>query len=428
MNFSSLPSPAVSFIGRKNSGKTTLLEKIIANLSQKGLRVATIKHHGHPDFDIDIPGRDSFRHRAAGAQSSTILSDVRYAQITELSAPLACEEVASQLSFYDVVLVEGFKQAHIPSIELFRADNPRDIEAAKTLAATWEQAVQEPPRAEQTEQEEQIEQSARPAQTTHTTPMRLPAAVVTDIASVRALALQYHLPCFTYDDIETLACFIQETFARPQLSVVIQAGGESKRMGTPKEVVSFLGKPLIFHALERVAPLADELIITTNNPDRLSFVKSSYPQVQLVSDKLEQRGAIPGLYTALSSAQQNTVAVVACDMVDIPTALLASESLLLRPCENLQFDALIPKTKTGFEPFAGVYRRETCLPKLERFIAQGHAEASVRTFLDLVSCGFVDCTSPLKCARFGGSFLNINTPEDVAEATRQLCCNADCVL
>lgn len=428
MNFSPLPSPAVSFIGRKNSGKTTLLEKIIANLSQKGLRVATIKHHGHPDFDIDIPGRDSFRHRAAGAQSSTILSDIRYAQITELSTPLTCEEVASQLSFYDVVLVEGFKQAHIPSIELFRADNPRDIEAAKSLAATWEQAVQELPRAEQTEQAERIEQSAQTAQTTHTAPMRLPAAVVTDIASVRALALQYHLPCFTYDDIETLACFIQETFARPQLSVVIQAGGESKRMGTPKEVVSFLGKPLIFHALERVAPLADELIITTNNPDRLSFVKSSYPQVQLASDKLEQRGAIPGLYTALSSAQQNTVAVVACDMVDIPTALLASESLLLRPCENLQFDALIPKTKTGFEPFAGVYRRETCLPKLEQFIAQGHADSSVRAFLDLVSCGFVDCTSPLKCARFGGSFLNINTPEDVTEATRQLCRNTDCVL
>lgn len=422
MNFSPLPSPAVSFIGRKNSGKTTLLEKIIANLSQKGLRVATIKHHGHPDFDIDIPGRDSFRHRAAGAQSSTILSDVRYAQITELSAPLACEEVASQLSFYDIVLVEGFKQAHIPSIELFRADNPRDIEAAKSLAATWEQALQEPPQAEQ------IEESAQTAQTAHAATMRLPAAVVTDIASVKALALQYHLPCFTYDDIEAIARFVQETFARPQLSVVIQAGGESKRMGTPKEVVSFLGKPLIFHALERVSPLANELIITTNNPDRLSFVKNSFPQVQLVSDKLEQRGAIPGLYTALSSAQQNAVAVVACDMVDIPTALLASESLLLRPCENPQFDALIPKTKTGFEPFAGVYRSKTCLPKLEQFITQGHTDAPVRVFLDLISCGFIDCTSPLKCARFGGSFLNINTPEDVAEATRQLCHNADCVL
>lgn len=54
-----LPSPALSFIGRKNSGKTTLLEKTIAELTRRGLKVATIKHHGHPDFDIDVPGRDS---------------------------------------------------------------------------------------------------------------------------------------------------------------------------------------------------------------------------------------------------------------------------------------------------------------------------------------------------------------------------------
>lgn len=97
MNAPSTPSPAISFIGRKNSGKTTLLEKLIANLSDKGLRIATIKHHGHPDFDIDISGRDSYRHRAAGAQSTTILSDVRFAQITELSTPRSCESVISQL-------------------------------------------------------------------------------------------------------------------------------------------------------------------------------------------------------------------------------------------------------------------------------------------------------------------------------------------
>ena len=60
------PSPAVSFVGRHNSGKTTLLEKVIAELVSRGLNIGTIKHHGHPDFDIDIPGKDSFRHRAAG--------------------------------------------------------------------------------------------------------------------------------------------------------------------------------------------------------------------------------------------------------------------------------------------------------------------------------------------------------------------------
>ncbi len=52
------PSPAVSFVGRQNSGKTTLLEKIITELTRQGLAIGTMKHHGHPDFEIDIPGKD----------------------------------------------------------------------------------------------------------------------------------------------------------------------------------------------------------------------------------------------------------------------------------------------------------------------------------------------------------------------------------
>ena len=61
------PSPAVSFVGRQNSGKTTLLEKVIAELAAQGLSIGTLKHHGHSKFQIDIPGKDSYRHRAAGA-------------------------------------------------------------------------------------------------------------------------------------------------------------------------------------------------------------------------------------------------------------------------------------------------------------------------------------------------------------------------
>lgn len=409
MSFSVLPSPAVSFIGRKNSGKTTLLEKVIAYLSEKGLRIATIKHHGHPDFDIDIPGRDSYRHRAAGAQSATILSDVRFAQVTELSHPLTCEKVISSLTSYDLVLVEGFKQAAIPHIELFRKDNPRDQEATRTLTEKWGKAPQ-------TKDEEVSRQET------------LPSAVVTDIASVEVLTQRYHIPCFSYDDIQSLARFVQATFARPQLSVVVQAGGESKRMGTPKEVVPFLGKPLICHVLERVAPLADELIVTTNNPERLSFLKELYPHIRFASDQLEQRGAIPGLYSALSAAQRNLVAVVACDMVDFPTALLVNEALLLRPCCHPELDAVIPKTEHGIEPFAGVYKKETCLSELQRFINLGNTTARVRTFLEELTCGYIDCTSTMKCARFGGSFTNINTPQELDTAQRLLCREPDCLL
>lgn len=401
MSFSVLPSPAVSFIGRKNSGKTTLLEKVIAYLSEKGLRIATIKHHGHPDFDIDIPGRDSYRHRAAGAQSTTILSDVRFAQITELSTPRSCESAISQLSGYDLVLVEGFKQASLAHIELFRAENPRDIEAAAKLPDVWKT---------------QVQNKSLGTTSTSVHQNALPVAVITDIPTVQANANQFQVPCFTFDDIELLASFLQDRFARPKLSVVVQAGGESKRMGVPKDTVSFLGKPLICHVLERVSSLADELIVTTNDPDRLQFLKKTYPAIRFVPDQLKTRGSIPGLYTALLCAHHDLVGIVACDMLDFPVALLAQEALLLRPCAHPDLGVVLPKSEQGIEPFAGVYRKELCCSKLEQFISEKGSSASLRMFLDELPCGYIDCTSPAKCARFGGSFLNANTPEDLITA------------
>ena len=62
-----IPSPAVAIVGRHNSGKTTLVEKLIAELVSRGLDVGSVKHHSHKGFDIDYPGKDSYRHRAAGA-------------------------------------------------------------------------------------------------------------------------------------------------------------------------------------------------------------------------------------------------------------------------------------------------------------------------------------------------------------------------
>ena len=73
--------PCRFFRGRQNSGKTTLLEKIITELTRQGLAIGTIKHHGHPDFEIDIPGKDSYRHRAAGSKATAILSSKRLAFI-----------------------------------------------------------------------------------------------------------------------------------------------------------------------------------------------------------------------------------------------------------------------------------------------------------------------------------------------------------
>lgn len=109
------------FAGFSGSGKTTLIERVIPLLVARGLRVALIKH-AHHDFDVDIPGKDSWRHRKAGASEVLVASGRRWALIHELAGrpePTLDEQLA-MLSPCDIVIVEGHKAAAIPKIEVHR--------------------------------------------------------------------------------------------------------------------------------------------------------------------------------------------------------------------------------------------------------------------------------------------------------------------
>ncbi len=112
----------IGFIGYSNSGKTTLIEKLIPLLTARGLRVSAVKnaHHG---FDMDRPGKDSFRYREAGASQVLIATSQRWALLTETpQAPASLESLLAQLAPCDVVLVEGFKsEGQVPRIEVRRA-------------------------------------------------------------------------------------------------------------------------------------------------------------------------------------------------------------------------------------------------------------------------------------------------------------------
>ncbi|QRI65256.1 molybdopterin-guanine dinucleotide biosynthesis protein B [Shinella sp. PSBB067] len=109
--------------GWKNSGKTGLAVRLVAELVARGYRVSTIKH-AHHDFDIDKVGADSYRHRQAGAHEVTIVSGTRYAIMHELrGAPEpAFEEILARLAPCDLVLVEGYKREPIPKIEARRLE------------------------------------------------------------------------------------------------------------------------------------------------------------------------------------------------------------------------------------------------------------------------------------------------------------------
>ncbi|AYH41838.1 molybdopterin-guanine dinucleotide biosynthesis protein B [Azoarcus sp. DN11] len=111
----------IGFAGWSGSGKTSLIEKVVAVLAGRGLEVSLIKH-AHHTFDIDHEGKDSWRHREAGCREVLISSERRWSLIHELrgDAEMSLEALLLQLSPCDLVLVEGFKHAAIPKIEVRR--------------------------------------------------------------------------------------------------------------------------------------------------------------------------------------------------------------------------------------------------------------------------------------------------------------------
>jgi len=119
--------PAVSFVAKSGTGKTTLLEQVIAELKQRGWRVGVIKHDAHR-FDIDHPGKDSYRLTVAGADTMLISSPEKLALVRHHQASPPIEQlIATYFSDVDIVLTEGFKQSGLPKIEVHRAERSRTL-------------------------------------------------------------------------------------------------------------------------------------------------------------------------------------------------------------------------------------------------------------------------------------------------------------
>jgi len=114
--------------GWKNTGKTGLMERLVAEMVARGLTVSTIKH-AHHDTEIDHPGRDSYRHRVAGAREVVLSSPRRWAVMHELrdQPEPALADLLTRLSSVDLVLIEGYKRADHPKIEAYRTETGRDL-------------------------------------------------------------------------------------------------------------------------------------------------------------------------------------------------------------------------------------------------------------------------------------------------------------
>lgn len=160
----------IGLAGWSGAGKTTLLTRLIPHLIGQGLRVATIKH-AHHGFDVDVPGKDSYEHRQAGAAQVMVSSAKRWALMTELSGAAEPDLafLVARLNPADLVIVEGFKREPHPKIEVFREANGKDW---LYPGDPWIQAVAS---------------DVPPAGT-------LPQVALGDVAAVAALALRLAAP------------------------------------------------------------------------------------------------------------------------------------------------------------------------------------------------------------------------------------------
>jgi len=137
--------PYFSFVGRSNTGKTTVIERLIPILVGKGLKVAVIKHHPH-DFEIDIPGKDTYRYKQAGATMSILASPGKVAVVEDTETELTLEEIITRyIHDVNLLIVEGFKREEIPKIEVFQrkegADMPVCAEDKNLIAVITDESI-----------------------------------------------------------------------------------------------------------------------------------------------------------------------------------------------------------------------------------------------------------------------------------------------
>jgi molybdopterin-guanine dinucleotide biosynthesis protein B len=191
--------PIVSIVGKSDSGKTTLIEKLVPELTRRGYRVATVKHDMH-GFEVDREGKDSWRHKQAGAHTVVISSPQKVALIRDVERDLSLDEIREKLvQDVDLIVSEGYKRDVQPKIEVFRK------EKHKKLLCTKEDNL---------------------------------------IAVVSNQKFRVGVPCFDLDDIKGLAGFIEKEFLKSKKEKEVSLRVDGKPIPMTPFVRDFLTRSI----------------------------------------------------------------------------------------------------------------------------------------------------------------------------------------
>jgi len=187
--------PIISIVGKSDSGKTTLIEKLVPELTHRGHRIATVKHDTH-GFEVDREGKDSWRHKQAGAHTVVISSPNKVALIRDVEKDFTLEEIREKLiQDVDLVLSEGYKKDVQPKIEIFRKEKHKELLCSK---------------------EDHL------------------VAVVTN------QSFKIDVPCFDLDDMVGLSDFIEKRFLSSKVEEGISLRVDGKRIPLKPFVRDFL--------------------------------------------------------------------------------------------------------------------------------------------------------------------------------------------
>jgi molybdopterin-guanine dinucleotide biosynthesis protein MobB len=369
---SALP-PVVSFTARSGTGKTTFLCGLIPALRRRGVRVMVVKHDVH-GFEVDKPGKDTWRLRKAGARQVLISNAEQMALMadTDGDQPLM-SLIEKHAADVELVLSEGYRRSAAPKILVSRRHSPKPFAPS----------------------EQELEHAI---------------AVVSD----HDVGLP-HLPRLSLDDPEECADFLVERFVRPgavrrPLTGVVLAGGHSKRMGKDKAWLEFRGRPILPQLVESLATVCEGgvTVVRASADQELPELPEG---TRVVQDLLPERAALGGLYTGLVLAPTPFVFLTACDMPLVDPALV--RWMLRRP--PAPADVLLPVHEGRPQPMHAIYGHR-CLGAIKEALLSG--EFRMDGWHGLVRVERIPQDDWAPHSWHGLNFLNVNTPEDLERASQ----------